>query len=286
MRAVVIVLACLGCAGEARRVKTGDDPPASHSLADWTKSQSSAPGVMPNTPKVLANLLLSSSPKSAFSSPCSRAALPVGNLRSTAPRMPIGVPKVAYKDPKSKGAAWIDLYSRMYRDRICFLGQQVDDEVANNLISAMLYLDSEEQKPISLYINSPGGSVTAGFAIFDTMRHIGSDVSTMNVGLAASMGSLLLTGGTKGQRLALPLSRTMIHQPAMGQMRGQAEDIKVMAEQILVMKERIVRHYAELAGQPFDKVEIDMDRDNFLSAQEALDYGLIDKVIQPRPMDK
>lgn len=286
MRAVVILLVCLGCAGQARRVKAGEDAPASHSLADWTQSQSSAPAVTPTAPKVLANLLVSSSPKSAFSSSSSGAAFPVGNLRSTAPRMmPIGVPKVAYKDPKSKGAAWIDLYSRLYRDRILFLGQQVDDEIANNLISAMLYLDSEEQKPMSLYINSPGGSVTAGFSIFDTMQHIGSDVSTMNVGLAASMGSLLLAGGTQGQRLALPLSRTMIHQPAMGQMRGQAEDIKVAAEQILVMKSRIIRHYAELCGQPFDKVEVDMDRDNFLSAQQALDYGLIDKVIQPRPQD-
>merc|ERR1719271_2334372 len=144
--------------------------------------------------------------------------------------MPIGVPKVAYRYPGAQQADWIDLYGRLYRERILFLGQQVDDEIANQVIGVMLYLDSEDNtKPINLYINSPGGSVTAGFAMFDTMRHVKSDVSTINVGLAASMGSLLLAGGQKGKRLALPHSRTMIHQP-MGGAQGQAEDIKVEAE--------------------------------------------------------
>ena len=130
-----------------------------------------------------------------------------------------------------------------------------------------------------MYINSPGGSVTSGFAMFDTFRHIKSDVSTINIGLAASMGSFLLMGGTKGKRLALPHSRTMIHQPAMGGMQGQAEDIKVMAEQILTMKSKIVHYYASLCGQPREKVELDIDRDNFLSAYEAAEYGLVDRVI-------
>ena len=156
-------------------------------------------------------------------------------------QMPIGVPKVAYRAPGSPVAAWVDLYNRLYRERILFLGQQIDDEIANQVIGVMLYLDSEDNsKTISMYINSPGGSVTSGFAMFDTMRHIKSEVSTINVGLAASMGSFLLMGGTKGKRLALPHSRTMIHQP-MGGAQGQASDIKIEAEQILSIRERIVR---------------------------------------------
>ena len=144
----------------------------------------------------------------------------------------------------------------------------------------MLFLDSEDNsKTISMYINSPGGSVTAGFAMFDTMRHVKSEVSTINVGLAASMGSFLLAGGAKGKRLALPNSRVMIHQPAAGGIQGQASDIKVEAEQILAIRERVVNYYSTLSGQPRDKVQRDLDRDNFLSAQEAMDYGLIDRVI-------
>jgi len=194
--------------------------------------------------------------------------------------MPIGVPKVAYKVPGAQFADWVDLYNRLYRERILFLGQQVDDEQSNQMIGVMLYLDSEDAtKPISMYINSPGGSVTAGFAMFDTMRHIKSDVSTINVGLAASMGSFLLCGGTKGKRLALPHSRVMIHQPAAGGIRGQAEDIKVEAQQILAVRDRFVGYYSQLTGQPTEKVLRDLDRDNYMSAQEALEYGLIDKVI-------
>merc|ERR1719453_1099391 len=195
--------------------------------------------------------------------------------------MPLGVPKVAYRVPGAQTADWVDLYNRLYRERIVFLGQQVDDEIANQMIGVMLYLDQEDNtKPVYLYINSPGGSVTAGFAMFDTMRHIKSEVSTINVGLAASMGSFLLCGGAKGKRLALPNSRTMIHQPAAGGIRGQASDIKIEAEQILAIRERIVTYYAQLSGQPREKVMLDLDRDNFLSAQECLEYGLIDRVIQ------
>jgi len=200
--------------------------------------------------------------------------------RGGAVQMPIGVPKVAYRAPGSPVADWVDLYNRLYRERILFLGQQIDDEIANQVIGVMLYLDSEDNsKTISMYINSPGGSVTSGFAMFDTMRHIKSEVSTINVGLAASMGSFLLMGGTKGKRLALPHSRTMIHQP-MGGAQGQASDIKVEAEQILSIRERIVTYYSQLSGQPREKVAMDLDRDNFLSAQQALDYGLIDTIIQ------
>ena len=190
--------------------------------------------------------------------------------------------------PGSQYADWIGLYNRLYRERILFLGQQIDDEIANQIIGVMLYLDSEDNtKPINMYINSPGGSVTAGFAMFDTMRHIKSEVSTINVGLAASMGSFLLVGGTKGKRLALPHSRVMIHQPAAGGIRGQAEDIKIEAQQILAIREKVTNYYAQLTGQPREKVLLDLDRDNFMSAQQALEYGLVDRVIEPRgPIDQ
>merc|ERR1719164_180558 len=163
--------------------------------------------------------------------------------------MPIGVPKVAYRVPGAQQADWVDLYNRLYRERILFVGQQIDDQLANQIIGIMLYLDSEDNtKPIFMYINSPGGSVTAGFAMFDTMRHIKSDVSTINVGLAASMGSLLLCAGTKGKRLALPHSRTMIHQPGTsGAIQGQASDIKVEAERILSIREKVVSYYSTLS---------------------------------------
>jgi len=204
--------------------------------------------------------------------------------RGGVPVMPIGVPKVAYRPPGAPMADWVDLYNRLYRERILFLGQEINDEIANQVIGVMLYLDSEDNsKTINLYINSPGGSVTSGLAMFDTMRHVKSDVSTINVGLAASMGSFLLCGGTKGKRLALPHSRTMIHQP-MGGAQGQASDIKIEAEQILSIRERLVNYYASLSGQPREKVLMDLDRDNFLSAEAALEYGLIDRVIQRSPL--
>jgi len=206
-------------------------------------------------------------------------------LRAASPSMmPIGVPKVAYKVPGAQRADWVDLYNRLYRERIIFVGQQIADDLANQIIGVMLYLDSEDNtKPVYMYINSPGGSVTAGFAMFDTMRHIKSDVSTINVGLAASMGSFLLAGGTKGKRLALPHSRTMIHQPAAGGIQGQAEDIKVEAQQILAVRDRVVTYYSLLSGQPREKVQRDIDRDNFLSAQQTMEYGLIDRVIERAP---
>ncbi|KAK4524485.1 hypothetical protein GAYE_SCF03G2386 [Galdieria yellowstonensis] len=196
--------------------------------------------------------------------------------------MPIGVPKVAYRVPGAPQADWVDIYNRLYRERIIFLGQEIDDEISNQIIAVMLYLDSEDNtKPIYLYINSPGGSVIAGLAIYDTMKHIASEVVTVNVGLAASMSSFLLAAGEKGKRLALPHSRVMIHQP-MGGARGQASDIQVEARQILRIKESLVRDYCNMTGQPYEKMLKDLDRDNFMSAYEAIEYGLIDRVIETK----
>ncbi|MFN4194371.1 MAG: ATP-dependent Clp protease proteolytic subunit [Thermosynechococcus sp.] len=196
--------------------------------------------------------------------------------------MPIGVPKVPYRMPGEPYTQWIDIYNRLYRERIIFLGKEVDDEIANQIVAVMLYLDSEDPgKDIMLYINSPGGSVTAGMAIYDTMQHIKSDVVTICVGLAASMGSFLLAAGTKGKRLALPHSRIMIHQPS-GGTRGQATDIEIEAREILRVRRQLNELYAYHTGQPLEKIERDMDRDFFMSAEEAKNYGLIDRVIEER----
>jgi ATP-dependent Clp protease protease subunit len=174
-------------------------------------------------------------------------------------------------------------YNRLYRERIIFLGRDVDDEIANQIVAVMLYLDSEDPgKDIVLYINSPGGSVTAGLAIYDTMQHIKSDVVTICVGLAASMGSFLLAAGAKGKRLALPHSRIMIHQPS-GGTRGQATDIEIEAREIIRIRHQLNQIYCDRTGQPLQKIEKDMDRDYFMSAQEAKDYGLIDRVIEAAP---
>jgi len=197
--------------------------------------------------------------------------------------MPIGVPKVPYRMPGEPYTQWIDIYNRLYRERIIFLGKEVDDEIANQIVAVMLYLDSEDPgKDIMLYINSPGGSVTAGMAIYDTMQHIKSDVVTICVGLAASMGSFLLAAGAKGKRLALPHSRIMIHQPS-GGTRGQATDIEIEAREILRVRRQLNELYAYHTGQPLEKIERDMDRDYFMSAEEAKAYGLIDRVIEERP---
>ena len=194
--------------------------------------------------------------------------------------MPIGTPSVPYRLPGSQMERWVDIYTRLGVERILFLGQEVSDGVANSLVAQMLYLDSEDStKPIYLYINSPGGSVTAGLAIYDTMKYVKSDVVTICVGLAASMGAFLLTAGTKGKRLALPHSRIMIHQPLGGSNQRQASDIEIEAREILRIKDMLNHSMAELTGQTFEKIEKDTDRDYFLSAAEAKDYGLIDRVI-------
>jgi ATP-dependent Clp protease protease subunit len=194
--------------------------------------------------------------------------------------MPIGTPSVPYRLPGSQYERWVDIYTRLGVERILFLGQEVNDAVANSLVAQMLYLDSDDNsKPIYLYINSPGGSVTAGLAIYDTMQYVKSDVVTICVGLAASMGAFLLAAGTKGKRLALPHSRIMIHQPLGGTSQRQASDIEIEAREILRIKDMLNQSLAEMTGQSLEKITKDTDRDYFLSAAEAVEYGLIDRVI-------
>jgi ATP-dependent Clp protease protease subunit len=194
--------------------------------------------------------------------------------------MPIGTPSVPYRLPGSQYERWVDIYTRLGVERILFLGSEVNDAVANALVAQMLYLDSDDNsKPIYLYINSPGGSVTAGLAIFDTMQYVKSEVVTICVGLAASMGAFLLAAGTKGKRLALPHSRIMIHQPLGGTSQRQASDIEIEAREILRIKDMLNQSMADMTGQPLDKVAKDTDRDYFLSAADAVQYGLIDRVI-------
>ena len=179
----------------------------------------------------------------------------------------------------SRGERSYDIYSRLLKERIIFLGNEVSDISASLVVAQLLFLESEDpDKDVSLYINSPGGSVTAGLAIYDTMNHIKCDVSTICVGLAASMGALLLAGGEKGKRFALPNAEILIHQPS-GGARGQASDIQIHAERIIHTKKRLNALLAEMTGQPIEKVTQDSDRDNFFSAEEALEYGLIDKII-------
>ena len=194
--------------------------------------------------------------------------------------MPIGTPSVPYRLPGSQYERWVDIYTRLGVERILFLGSEVNDGVANALVAQMLYLDSEDSsKPIYLYINSPGGSVTAGLAIYDTMQNVKSDVVTICVGLAASMGAFLLGAGTKGKRLALPHSRIMIHQPLGGTSQRQASDIEIEAREILRIKDMLNQSMADMTGQALAKIEKDTDRDYFMSAAEAVEYGLIDRVI-------
>ncbi len=195
--------------------------------------------------------------------------------------MPIGVPSVPYRLPGSPYERWIDIYTRLSQERIIFLGQEVTDSLANNIVAVMLYLDSEDNsKPINLYINSPGGSVTAGMAIYDTIQYIKSPVVTICVGLAASMGAFLLAAGAPGKRLALPHARIMIHQPLGGTGRRQATDIEIEANEIIRIKHKLNELLAQRTNQPIEKIEKDTDRDYYLSAAEAKEYGLIDRVIE------
>lgn len=196
--------------------------------------------------------------------------------------MPIGVPKVPYRYPGSQYEQWISIYNRLSIERILFIGEEITDGLANAIVAQLLYLDSDDpNKPIYLYINSPGGSVTAGMAIYDTMQYIKSEIITICVGLAASMGSFLLAAGTPGKRLALPHSRIMIHQP-LGGTRGQATDIQIEAQEILRTKQKLNQILADISGQTIEKIEKDTDRDNFMSAEEAKEYGLIDRVIDEK----
>jgi len=182
----------------------------------------------------------------------------------------------------SRGERSYDIYSRLLKERVIFLVGQVEDHMANLIVAQLLFLESENpDKDIHLYINSPGGSVTAGMAIYDTMRFIKPDVSTMCIGQAASMGSFLLSAGAKGKRFVLPNSRIMIHQP-LGGFQGQASDIEIHAKEIIQVKQRLNQALADHTGQPLDIIENDTDRDNFMSAQAACDYGLVDKVLSQR----
>ena len=182
-------------------------------------------------------------------------------------------------EQSGRGERAFDIYSRLLRERIIFLGTGIDDAIADAVVAQLLYLEAEDpEKEIQIYVNSPGGSVTAGLAIYDTMQQVAPDVVTICYGLAASMGAFLLSGGTKGKRLALPNARIMIHQP-LGGAQGQAVDIEIQAKEILFLKETLNGLMAEHTGQPLDKISEDTDRDYFLSPAEAVEYGLIDRVV-------
>lgn len=196
--------------------------------------------------------------------------------------MPIGIPRVPFKFPGEPYTQWINIYERLALERIVFMSGEVTDGMANAIIARLLYMDSDDPtKDIFIYINSPGGSVTAGLAIYDTMQHIKANVVTICVGMAASMGSFLLAAGTKGKRLALPNARILIHQP-LGGAQGQATDIEIEAKQILKMRQQLNEMLASRTGQPIEKIQKDTDRDYWMSADEAKEYGLIDRVIEER----
>ena len=185
-------------------------------------------------------------------------------------------------EQSGRGERSYDIYSRLLKDRIIFLGTAIDDTVANLVVAQLLFLESEDPyKDISIYINSPGGSVTAGLAIYDTMQYIKPDVSTICIGMAASMGAVLLTAGAEGKRIALPNSRIMIHQP-MGGMQGQASDIEIHAKEILKTRAKLNEILAKHTGRPLEKIEADTDRDFYMSAEEAQQYGIVDKIIEKR----
>ncbi len=182
----------------------------------------------------------------------------------------------------NKGERSYDIYSRLLEDRIIMLSGEIDDATANTVVAELIYLEGKDpDKDISIYINSPGGSVTAGLAIYDTMNYVKCDVSTICIGMAASMGAFLLSSGKKGKRFALPNSEIMIHQP-LGGAQGQASDIKIQADHILKIKDKLNKILAENTGKPIEQLEKDTDRDNYLSAEEALEYGLIDKIFYRR----
>ena len=211
----------------------------------------------------------------AVSRPCVRHLRQMG-----VNRMSTLIPMVI--EQTNRGERSFDIYSRLLKDRIVFLGGEIDDDVANLVVAQLLFLEMENpDADISLYINSPGGSVTAGMAIFDTMNYIKPNVRTVCVGMAASMGAFLLMAGQKGKRLALPNSEVMIHQP-LGGASGQATDVQIRAEWLLKTKQKMNRLIAEMTGQPLSKVEKDVERDYFIGAEEALKYGIIDEIYQPR----
>lgn len=190
--------------------------------------------------------------------------------------MPIGVPKVPFRLPGEPAAQWVDLYNRLYRERVLFLCQDLNDELANQLIGIMLYLNAEEKiKDLYIYINSPGGSVTCGIAVYDIVNYIDADVTTLCVGTAASMASFILAGGSRGKRIAFPNSRIMIHQPEGGS-QGQASEVIYESDEVIRIRRQVGRIYANRTGQSLSQISRDMDRDQFMSAREAKEYGLVD----------
>ncbi len=201
-------------------------------------------------------------------------------FNSTFSKNSVNGPLPTVIEQSGRGERAFDIYSRLLRERIIFLGTEVNDQVSDSLVAQLLFLEAEDpSKDIQVYINSPGGSVTAGLAIYDTMQQISPDIVTICFGVAASMGAFLLSGGTKGKRLALPNSRIMIHQP-LGGAQGQAVEIEIQAKEILYLKETLNKLLSEHTGQPLEKIVEDTERDYFLSPHEAVDYGLIDKVIK------
>jgi ATP-dependent Clp protease protease subunit len=209
-----------------------------------------------------------------------RDALEVLERQADAPQANVIYPHVV--ETTHRGERTWDIFSRLLKDRIVFLGSAVDDDVANIIIAQFLFLESEDpDKDIQLYINSPGGVVTAGLAIYDTMQHVRCSVSTICIGQAASMGSFLLAGGTKGKRYCLPHSRIMIHQPS-GGFQGQASDIDIHAREVLKLKQRLNELLAKHTGQTIERIERDSDRDNFMDARAAVEYGLIDTILEKR----
>lgn len=197
--------------------------------------------------------------------------------------MPIGVPKVPFRLPGEPDAQWVDLYNRLYRERVLFLCQDLNDELANQLIGIMLYLNAEESsKDLYIYINSPGGSVTCGIAVYDILNYIEVDVITLCVGTAASMASFILTGGCRGKRIAFPHSRIMIHQPEGGS-QGQASEIISESEEVVRIRRQVGKIYSSRTGQSLARISKDMDRDQFMSAREAKEYGLVDHLPSTAP---
>jgi ATP-dependent Clp protease, protease subunit len=193
--------------------------------------------------------------------------------------MPL-VPMVIEQD--SRGERSFDIYSRLLRERVIFLGEPIDDQVANVVVAQLLHLESDDpDKDVSIYVNCPGGSLYAGLAVYDTMQFIKPDVQTICVGVAMSMGSLLLAGGTKGKRMTLPNSRILIHQPSSG-FEGQATDIEIHAREVLAVRQRVDEIYAKHTGQPLEQVHTDMERDRFFTAEQAVEYGIADRVLESR----
>ena len=194
--------------------------------------------------------------------------------------MPIGVPKVPFRIPGEEESTWVDIYNRLYRQRMLFLGQNVNDEIANQLIGVMIYLHGEDENPdIYLYINSPGGAVFAGIGVYDAMHFIGPEVHTICIGMAVSMASLILAGGEFTKRVAFPHSRIMIHQPSSTYYQGQTTECLLEAEEILILREYIIKMYMERTNKPEWVISQDLERDSFMSPEEAQTYGIIDMVM-------